>query len=123
MRMPVQQLAVGLDGDDHARQGVVSRKRAADFIPHASPRAGGELAQQLAVEAGVQPQTLRDGQNHLPVRDGKTDLFGHVHRGQQRPLLVAGRARRTLLAGKGDEHLVSALKKLPDKGSNLGPSG
>ena len=30
------------------------------------------------VEAGVQSQTFGDGENHLPVRDGRADLFGHV---------------------------------------------
>ena len=41
--------------------------------------------------------------------DGKTDIFGNVHRGQQGPLLVAGGARTTLLAGEGDKHLVLAV--------------
>jgi hypothetical protein len=45
----------------------------------------------------------------LPVRHGKTDLFGHVDGGQQGAFLVAGGARTTLLAGEGHEHLVLAL--------------
>jgi len=61
VRMPVQEFAVGLDRDDHARQGVPSPEQAADFRLDAPPRTGGELAEQLAVEAGVQPQPLRDG--------------------------------------------------------------
>jgi hypothetical protein len=32
-----------------------------------------------------------------------------VDRGQQRPLLVAGRAGAALLAGEGHEHLVVAV--------------
>jgi len=40
-----------------------------------------ELAQQLRIEAGVQSRTLGDGQNDLPMRDGKTDFFGNVNGG------------------------------------------
>ena len=75
----------------------------------ARPRTSRELAQQLAVEPGVQSQTPGDGQDDLPMGDGKTDFFGNVHRGQQGPLLVAGWARTTLLAGEGDKHLVLAV--------------
>ncbi len=60
-----------------------------------------ELAQQLPIEAGVQSQTLGDGQNDLPMRDGKTDFFGNVEGGQQSPFQMAGRARTTLSAGDG----------------------
>jgi hypothetical protein len=42
--------------------------------------------------------------------DGGTHIFGHVDRGQQGPLLVAGRARAALLTGKGHEHLVVAIR-------------
>jgi hypothetical protein len=63
----------------------------------------------LAVEAGVQPQTLGDGQHDLPVGDGRTDLLGHVNRGQQGAFLVAGRTHAALLAGEGHEHLVVAV--------------
>jgi len=45
----------------------------------------------------------------LSVRDGKTDLFGHVGGGRQNAFLVARRADATLLAGKGHEHLVPAV--------------
>ncbi len=38
--------------------------------------------------------------------DRKTDIFGNVHRGQQRPLLVTGWACTALLTGEGDEHLM-----------------
>lgn len=38
------------------------------------------------------------------------DIFGNIQRGQQRPLLLAGRAIATLPAGEGDEHLVLAVE-------------
>jgi hypothetical protein len=37
------------------------------------------------------------------MRDGGTHVFGHVDRGEQCPLLVAGGTRATLLAGEGHE--------------------
>ena len=72
--------------------------------------AGAELAQQLAIEAGVQPQAFGDGQDDLPVGDGKADVFGHVQGGQQGAFLVAGGTGAALLAGKGHEHLVLAVR-------------
>ena len=66
------------------------REQALDFGLDAGPGARAELAQQLAIEAGVRWQTLGQGQHHLPVRHGKTDLFGHVEGGQQGAFLMAG---------------------------------
>ena len=82
-----------LDRSHHAGHHVVAAQQASDFGLDARPDARAELAQQLAVEAGVQPQTLGDGQHDLPVGDGRTDLLGHVNRDQQGPFLVAGRTR------------------------------
>ena len=101
---------MGLDRRDHAGQHVVPTEQASDFGLDARPGAGAELAQQLAIEAGVQPQTLGDGQARLADARRETDLFGHVHGGQQGAFLVAGGAGATLLAGKGDEHLVPAVR-------------
>ena len=71
--------------------------------------AGGELAQQIAIEAAVQPQAFGDRQDDLPVGDGKTDVLGHVDAGEQCPLLVAGGAGAALFAGEGHEHLMMAV--------------
>ena len=109
VRVPVQQFAVGLDRGDHAGHHVLAAEQASDFGLDARPGARAELAQQLAIEAGVQPQALGDGQHDLPVGDGSADLFGHVDGGQQGAFLVAGGAGAALLAGKGDEHLVVAV--------------
>jgi hypothetical protein len=94
---------------DHAGHYVVAAEQAADFGLEARPGARAKLTQQLAIEAGVQAQAFGDGQHDLPVRDGGTHIFGHVDRGQQGPLLVAGRAGAALLAGEGHEHLVVAV--------------
>ena len=83
-------VAVSLDRRDHAGHDIVPTQQASDFGLKARPGAGAEFAQQLPVEAGVQSQTLGDGQNDLSVRDGKTDRVGHMDGGQQGPFLVAG---------------------------------
>jgi hypothetical protein len=103
MWIPMQKGSVGLDRGDHAGYHVVSTKPALDFRSDARPGAAAELAEELPVEARMDSQTLRDGKDHLPVRDGKTDLFGYVDRGQQRPFVVAGGAGASLLAGIGHE--------------------
>lgn len=70
-----------LDRPDYARHHVMPTEQALDFGREARPDTNAEFSQQLPVKTGVQSQTLRDGENHLPVRDGKTDLFGHVEDG------------------------------------------
>ncbi|MDA1055470.1 MAG: hypothetical protein O3C40_34150 [Planctomycetota bacterium] len=79
------------------------------FGLEARPGPSREFAQQLAAGhsvirvASVQPKTLGDGQDDLPLRDGKSDFFGNVDRGQQRPLLLvagwAGGHRRAAMVG------------------------
>ena len=98
-----------LNRRDHAGHDILAPEQANRFRLEARPGTGSELAEQLAVEAGVQSQTLGNGQNDLPMRDRKTDLFGNVNRGQQGPFLVTRWARTPLLAGEGDKHLVLAV--------------
>ena len=43
------------------------------------------------------------------MRDGETDLFGHMDGGQQGPLLVTGRAGAALFTRVGYKHLVLAV--------------
>jgi hypothetical protein len=106
MRVPMDQFSERLDGADHARHDVVAVEQAADLGLDARGGAGGQLAQQRSVEAGVQSQPFGDRQHDLTVSDGKTDVFGRVNGDEQRTLLVAGWADATLLAGKGHKHLV-----------------
>ncbi len=81
-----------------------------DFRLHARPDAGAKLAQQRPIKTRVQTQTLGDGEYHLSMRHGKTDLLGHVHGGQQAPFWVArAGAAKALLAGIGHKYLVLAV--------------
>ncbi|NLF06408.1 MAG: hypothetical protein GX594_00285 [Pirellulaceae bacterium] len=72
--MPVQQFAVSLDGRDHAGQHVVAAEQPPRFRPDACPRTRAQLAQQLAVESGVQSQTFRNSLTALAVRSGAAIL-------------------------------------------------
>ena len=44
------------------------------------------------------------------MRDGRTDFFGDVDRGQQGTFLVARWTGTALLAGEGDKHLVPTVR-------------
>lgn len=89
VRMPMQELAMSLNGGDHARYQVVSTQQATNFRLDAPPGATAELAQQLAIESSVQSQAFRDRQNYLPMGDRRAYFFGHVDGSQQGPFLVA----------------------------------
>lgn len=78
--------------------------------PSGTSRHRTKVPQQPAIEASVNSQTLRYGQHRLPVSERPADIFGNMQRGQQHPLLLAGRAIATLPAGEGDEHLVLAVE-------------
>ncbi len=64
---------------------------------------------QLAIEARVHSQTLGNGQDNLPMSDRSADVFSHVDRGQQRPLLVTRGTGAALPAGEGDKDLMLAV--------------
>jgi len=82
MRMPMQQLAVSLDGRDHASHDVVATQKPPDFCLDAGPGTVREFSQQAAVEASVESQTLGNRQHNLPVRDRGANFFGYVQCGQ-----------------------------------------
>jgi hypothetical protein len=109
VRMPMKEFPVRLDGRDHARYHIMTSEEALGFGLQAGPRAERELAQQLPIKAGVESETLGDGEHDLSMRDGKTDLFGHVDGRQQTAFLVAGGAGGALFARIGNEHLVLAV--------------
>jgi len=56
-------------------------------------------------------QAFGNGQYDLSVRDGRTDLFGNVDRGQQGPLLVAG--------GTGGHRRAAMVGCLQEKATNI----
>ena len=119
--MPVQQFPMRLDGNGHAGRNIVAAEQPANFITNAGPGrcrpASGypglpsrlRRGTRYSGSAAVQPQAFGNGEHDLAMRHGRTNIFGHVQRGDERPLLVARRAGATLLAGEGHEHLVLAV--------------
>ena len=69
-----------------------------------------QAIEQPAVEAEEDAQPLGDGPDELAAWNGLADVLGDVEAEQDRPLLRATRADAPLLAGKGDEELVSAVR-------------
>lgn len=89
--MPVQESAVHLNRRDHAgtTSSHSSSRRASSFRHvHATGRKS-----PPATEAGVNSQAFGDVQHNLPVSDRRADIFGNMHRGQQRPLLVGRKGK------------------------------
>ena len=105
----MQKFAMSLNRGDHPGHHVLAPEQALCFRLEAGPGTRGKFDQQLAIEASMHSQTFGNGQDDLPMCDGRADFFGNVDRGQQRPLLVARGTRAALLAGEGDEHLVLAV--------------
>ncbi len=73
------------------------------------PSGAGQLAEQTAVVAAVDPQPLGNREDELPMGNRGTDGVGDRLGGQQGALLMAAWTEATLLAGEGDEHLVAAV--------------
>ena len=85
MWIPMKELSVGLDRRDHAgdHAGTVAQrwsatKQASNFGLDALPGATREFTEQCPVETRMDPQAFWDGEDHLPMCDGKTDFFGNV---------------------------------------------
>ncbi|MFA6568187.1 MAG: hypothetical protein WCS96_08250, partial [Victivallales bacterium] len=65
--------------------------------------------QNIAVEAEVNPEPFRNGEDELPMRDFRKEFLADVHGEFEYPLLVAGRTEASDLAGEGYEHVMGAI--------------
>ena len=92
-----------------ARSMATGLQRIAARYPAIDSESRGGQPQQLAIEAGMHAKALGNGEDDLPMRDGKTDLFADVQGSQKSPFLMAGGTRTALLAGEGDKHLMLAV--------------
>ena len=90
--MPVDQLAEGVDGRDHARRHIPALQDGAIDHEHRLPGEPRQFTEQLAVEAEEDPQPLGDREDELPVGDGGAQVDGDVLGHDQCPLLVAAGA-------------------------------
>ena len=107
--MPVQKFSVCLDRPDHTGHRILALEQPPGFRFETRPGTREKFAQQLAIEAGMHAKALGNGEDDLPMRDGKTDLFADVQGSQKSPFLMAGGTRTALLAGEGDKHLMLAV--------------
>jgi hypothetical protein len=94
---------------NHAGDYVVAAQHLPVDLCDCQPGGAGQSAEQAAVVAAVDPQAFGDGEDELPVGNGRADGVGDTVSGQQGPLLVATWAEATLTTGEGDEHFVTAV--------------
>jgi len=115
VRVPIGQVARGLDHGNHPRPYVFVADRRAHQLEDGLPGRPCELAEELPVVQEVRTQHLRDDED--PLRVGH--LLEHVlHQQRRRRHRTLGRARRTQLAGLARERqqvLLSAVGA-PDAG-------
>ncbi len=68
--MPLDQLAEGVDGGDHAWRHILAVEDSAVDLQHRLPGETGQLGEKPAVEAEEDPQALGDREPELSVGDG-----------------------------------------------------
>ena len=71
-----------MDGGDHAGGDIVAVQHGAVGLEHGVPGEARQLAQQPAVEAEEQAQSLGDGEDKLAMPNRLTDLARDVLGGQ-----------------------------------------
>jgi hypothetical protein len=73
MAMEVEQLAKRLDAGDHARKDIRTPQLTAVDFDNRFPGGAGKIAQQRAVVPEVEAKAFGDGEDKLPVGDGRTN--------------------------------------------------
>jgi len=109
MRMEVNELAEGLNGDDGAGDHIVAAEGGAVNFKHGLPGEDRQALEQRAVIAEEDAQALGHGKDELAMRDVIADVVGDMQAQEDGPLLMARRADAALLTGKRDEELVAAI--------------
>ena len=99
MRVPLQEISGGGDGDDDTGAHVTSRRAAHGFDDRlcASP---GEFGQEVAPPAKQRPQQTRNREHDVTVGDGSEQLLAQPFGPEQLLLLLAGRAGAAPAAGE-----------------------
>ena len=98
VRVPVTQVARGLDDGNHPGPYVLVAGGNAHQLEHGLPGRAGKTAEQLSVVEKIRPQHLRDDKDPLGMPDLLEDLVGEQRRCRRRPLRRARRAQLTGLA-------------------------
>jgi hypothetical protein len=105
--MPVQKLAGRLDGDNSGGKSIVSRifpEECGEGLPDAQ----GEFGEKPSPAPESRAQDLGEREDEMPVGDGADHLLPDELGPQGGAFGGTGRAKTSLLAGKGDEIFILA---------------
>jgi len=109
MRVPVDKITERLDRADHSRQAsFIVYLKLHDFA-HGFVGCTAEITEKASRETEVDTQALGNSKHPLPVRDFGKNIVEQPVPEYQSPLLVAGGATSTLLAGERNKKLLSAF--------------
>ncbi len=118
MGMEIDQVAIGLDGDDDARDNPWVLTGGAEARLQGVGGTLTELPKEAAVLPEVHPEHFRNRENILAMGDGCQDLLGHPVPKLETPRLMAGRAEVSAFAREGEEVFVPT-GITPDPGEAL----
>jgi hypothetical protein len=98
--MPVELVAVGLDGED-GRGHAVTAQGMSEVLAEASPSGTAEFPQKLSIASESGPKDFRDGPHQLPMWNLLEDLASNpLHKGRH-SLGLTRRAEIASLAAEG----------------------
>ena len=112
MGIEAEKVTEGLDGDDGAGHGIPLPHRLPKKELQGFPGAAVQIGKKIPVIEKITPQDLREAEDEMPVGNLfehlGTEPFAEFHH----PLLMAGGAEMTALAGEGQEILLVAIPAL-----------
>ncbi len=107
-----EEVAKGLDDDDSAGDGILSRYRLLKKELQGFPGAPTQIGKKIPVIEKIPAQDLRDAEDDMPVGNFLehigTEPFPEFHH----PLLMAGRTEMTAFAGEGQKVFMVAIAEL-----------
>ena len=109
MSVEAEEIAKGLDGDNRAGNRILFRNDLLKKNFQGFPSTTAQLMQKLSIIEKVPAQDLRDAEDEMPVGDLLEHMDAEPLSEFHHPLLMAGRAKMTTLAGEGQKVLVVAV--------------
>jgi hypothetical protein len=106
---PMREFPESLDIRHHSGNHVIPSENRLIHLPDQFIGEFQEMSEEFAVEAEVNPQPFRNGEDELPMRDFRKDLLADMHGKLKDAFLVAGRTEASDFAGEGDEQVVPAI--------------
>jgi len=114
MRMEVDAITEGLNHSHYSRHKLKICGGVEEFHK-CTDRRETEIIEELSLEAEEKTQHLRDGEDHLTVRDIQEKLLPHPITPLLTAFSMAGRTKAACLAGKHEEALFPTVRA-PDAG-------